>query len=227
MAGCLGIGGKLSSSRSVYSNTLGARGYPVFRNYVPAALLDPHDRGELIVSATFSVRALRQVGWRRSIRDGREAICSIACSSGWMSIRRPSPSRSRRTSERGGEARHWRTVPHRVGHVRKLVEKAGANGSRLHFFDEAGPWSCGLHRQLFEMGRDTPRSRSLSKLLRCRDRCPSAGREADRADRRLLPIWFLAPVVAAVQAMRGVALIVAVTVVPRPATSNASITIGS
>ena len=32
--------------------------------------------------------------------------------------------------ERGGEVRHWGTVPHRPDHVRKLVEKLGVNGSR-------------------------------------------------------------------------------------------------
>ncbi len=35
--------------------------------------------------------------------------------------------------KRGGEVRHWGTVPHGSGHVRKLVEKLGAGGTRLHF----------------------------------------------------------------------------------------------
>ena len=50
--------------------------------------------------------------------------------------------------------RHWGTVPHRPDHVRKLVEKLGANGSLLHFCYEAGPYGYGLHRQLVEMGHD-------------------------------------------------------------------------
>ena len=54
--------------------------------------------------------------------------------------------------ERGGEVRHWGTVPHRPEHVRKLVEKLGVSGSRLRFCYEAGPCGYGLHRQLVEMG---------------------------------------------------------------------------
>lgn len=56
--------------------------------------------------------------------------------------------------ERGGEVRHWGTVPHRPDHIRKLVEKLGAGGSRLHFCYEAGPCGYGLHRQLVELGHD-------------------------------------------------------------------------
>lgn len=56
--------------------------------------------------------------------------------------------------ERGGEVRHWGTVPHRPDHVRKLVEKLAANGNRLCFCYEAGPCGYGLHRQLVEMGHD-------------------------------------------------------------------------
>jgi transposase len=41
--------------------------------------------------------------------------------------------------ERGGEVRHWDTIPHRPDHVRKLDEKLGAGGSELHFCYEAGP----------------------------------------------------------------------------------------
>jgi transposase len=56
--------------------------------------------------------------------------------------------------ERGGEVRHWGTVPHRPDHVRKLAEKLAALGGRLHFCYEAGPCGYGLHRQLVEMGHD-------------------------------------------------------------------------
>lgn len=56
--------------------------------------------------------------------------------------------------ERGGEVRHWGTVPHRPDHVRKLVEKLAADGSRLHFCYEAGPCGYGLYRQLAELGHD-------------------------------------------------------------------------
>lgn len=55
--------------------------------------------------------------------------------------------------ERGGEVRHWGTLPHRPGHVRKLAGKLGAGGGRLHFCHEAGPCGHGLHRQRVEMGR--------------------------------------------------------------------------
>lgn len=56
--------------------------------------------------------------------------------------------------ERGGEVRHLGTVPHRLDHVRKLVEKLAAGGARLHFCYEAGPCGYGLYRQLVEMGHD-------------------------------------------------------------------------
>jgi len=56
--------------------------------------------------------------------------------------------------ERGGEVRHWGTVPHRPDHVRKLVEKLAAGGGRLHVCYEAGPCGYGLHRQVVEMGHD-------------------------------------------------------------------------
>src|SRR6478735_8064041 len=54
----------------------------------------------------------------------------------------------------GGEVRHWGMIPHRPDHVRKLVERLGAAGSRLHFCYEAGPCGYGLHRQLVEMGHE-------------------------------------------------------------------------
>lgn len=56
--------------------------------------------------------------------------------------------------ERGGEVRHWGSVPHRPDHIRKLVEKLVAGGARLQFCYEAGPCGYGLHRQLVEMGHD-------------------------------------------------------------------------
>ena len=56
--------------------------------------------------------------------------------------------------KRGGEVRHWGSVPHRPDHIRKLVEKLAAGGARLHFCYEAGPCGYGLHRQLVEMGRE-------------------------------------------------------------------------
>jgi len=55
---------------------------------------------------------------------------------------------------RGGEVRHWGTVPHRPDQVRKLVEKLAASGARLRFCYEAGPCGCGLHRQIVELGHD-------------------------------------------------------------------------
>jgi transposase len=56
--------------------------------------------------------------------------------------------------ERGGEIRHWGTVPHRPDHIRKFVEKLGAGGRRLHFCYEAGRCGYGLYRQLVELGHD-------------------------------------------------------------------------
>ncbi|MFD2739996.1 IS110 family transposase, partial [Sulfitobacter aestuarii] len=39
--------------------------------------------------------------------------------------------------ERGGEVRHWGTIPNRPDHIRKLVEKLAVHGSRLCFCYEA------------------------------------------------------------------------------------------
>jgi hypothetical protein len=54
--------------------------------------------------------------------------------------------------ERGGEVRHFGTVPHRPDQARKLVEKLAAGGAQRHFCYEAGPCGYGLHRQIVEMG---------------------------------------------------------------------------
>lgn len=54
--------------------------------------------------------------------------------------------------ERGGEVRHFGTVPHWPDHVRKLAEKLAAGGARLHFCNEAGPCGYSIHRQIVEMG---------------------------------------------------------------------------
>lgn len=48
------------------------------------------------------------------------------------------------TEVRGGEVRHWGTIPHRLDHVRKLVERLGTDGCQLHFCYEAGPCGYGL-----------------------------------------------------------------------------------
>lgn len=55
--------------------------------------------------------------------------------------------------ERGGEVRHWGTLPHRLDHVR-TGRKLAAGGGRLYFYYEAGSCGYGLHRQLVEMGHD-------------------------------------------------------------------------
>ena len=56
--------------------------------------------------------------------------------------------------ERGGEVRHWGTLPNRADQVRRLAEKLGSDGRRLQFCYEAGPCGYGLHRQLTELGHD-------------------------------------------------------------------------
>ncbi|MTH35926.1 transposase [Paracoccus limosus] len=55
---------------------------------------------------------------------------------------------------RGGEVRHWGSVPHRPYQIRKRVEKLAAGGAQLHFCYEAGPCGYSLHRQLVKMGHD-------------------------------------------------------------------------
>jgi transposase len=54
---------------------------------------------------------------------------------------------------RGGDVRHWGTIPHRADQIRKLAERLGGT-SRLQFCYEAGPCGYGLHRQLVELGHD-------------------------------------------------------------------------
>lgn len=56
--------------------------------------------------------------------------------------------------ERGGEVRHWGTIPNRPDHIRKLVEKLAVHGSRLCFCYEAGPCGYGPHRQLVGLEHD-------------------------------------------------------------------------
>lgn len=56
--------------------------------------------------------------------------------------------------ERGGDVRHWGTIPNRADHVRKLAEKLGHGARHLHFCYEAGPCGYGLHRQLTDLGHD-------------------------------------------------------------------------
>lgn len=55
---------------------------------------------------------------------------------------------------RCSEVRHWRAIPNRVDHVRKLAERLSANGCRLHFCYEAGPCGYGVYRQLIGLGHD-------------------------------------------------------------------------
>jgi transposase len=55
---------------------------------------------------------------------------------------------------RAGEVRRWGTIPNRANHVRRLAEKLGSGGRRLHLCYEAGPCGYGLHRQLTELGHD-------------------------------------------------------------------------
>ncbi len=37
------------------------------------------------------------------------------------------------SAARGGEVRHWGSIPNRADHVRKLVEKLGGKAGQLHF----------------------------------------------------------------------------------------------
>lgn len=56
--------------------------------------------------------------------------------------------------DRGGEVRHWGTIPNRADHIRKLAEKLGVDARHVHFCYEAGPCGYGLYRQLTEFGHD-------------------------------------------------------------------------
>lgn len=72
----------------------------------------------------------------------------------WLDVHKAPISVAIAQGERGGEVRHWGSVPHRPDHIRKLVEKLAAGGARLHFCYEAVPCGYGLHRQLVEMGHE-------------------------------------------------------------------------
>jgi len=117
--------------------------------------------------------------------------------------------------ERGGEVRHWGTIPNRADHIRKLSDKLGGDGRQLHFCYEAGPCGYGLHRQLTELGHDCVVIAPSLIPVRAGDRV-----KTDRRDALMLAKLHRAGELTAVwvpdtahEAMRGIASIVAVTVV--------------
>ena len=57
-------------------------------------------------------------------------------------------------SGRNGEVRFHGSLPNRPDHIRKLTERLGAGGRRLHFCCEAGPCGYGLYRQLCRLGHE-------------------------------------------------------------------------
>ncbi len=57
-------------------------------------------------------------------------------------------------SGRNGEVRFHGSLPNRPHHIRKLTERLGAGGRRLHFCYEAGPCGYGLYRQLCRLGHE-------------------------------------------------------------------------
>ena len=65
--------------------------------------------------------------------------------------------------ERGGEVRHWGTVSHRPDHVRKLVEKLAAGGSRP---SQLTPRSWGLTQSARPAAGAEPRARNFCRPTR-------------------------------------------------------------
>ena len=57
-------------------------------------------------------------------------------------------------SSRDGEVRCHGSIPNRPEHIRKLADRLGAGGRRLHFCYEAGPCGYGLYRQLCVLGHE-------------------------------------------------------------------------
>ena len=57
---------------------------------------------------------------------------------------------------RGCEVRQWGTAPHRPDHIRKLVEKFSAGGSRLHFAMRLGQSAMACIASLSSWGMTAP-----------------------------------------------------------------------
>jgi transposase len=94
---------------------------------------------------------------------------------------------------RDGEVRHYGVIPGDLEAVAKVVRALRAPTRRLRFVYEAGPCGFGIHRYLTEQGED----------------CVVV---ADQL-RQQTPAWRWAPVVDALQALRGVSFVTAVGLV--------------
>jgi transposase len=123
-----------------------------------------------------------------------------------------------------GEVREYGRIANTPAALQRLVRKLGQRGTKLRFCYEAVPCGYGIQRQLSAAGHDcvvvapsllpqrpgdrikTDRS-SLAKLHRAGIQAVEAARA--RRDRltaqiaAMLPDWALAPVVMALQTMRG------------------------
>lgn len=96
--------------------------------------------------------------------------------------------------ERGGEMRHWGTIPNRADQVRRLAEKLGSDGCGLQFCYEAGPCGYGLHRQLTELGHDCVVVAPSLIPVRAGDRVKTDRRDATMLAKlhragELTPVW--------------------------------------
>src|SRR5437868_3861433 len=115
---------------------------------------------------------------------------------------------------RGGEVRQLGVFENRPEILRKVVSRLSMGGRRLSFCYEAGPCGYGLHRLLTGYGHERVVVAPSLIPMKAGDRV-----KTDRRDRltpqieELRPSWSMASGVAALQSMRGVARVVAVTVV--------------
>src|SRR5437016_3877997 len=118
----------------------------------------------------------------------------------------------------GGEIRQVGVFENRPEILMKLAARLSNGGRRLSFCYEAGPCGYGLHRLLTGCGHDCVVVAPSLIPVKAGDRVKTDRRDAvmlaklHRAG-ELTPSWSMAPVVTALQAMRGIALVVAVTVV--------------
>lgn len=108
---------------------------------------------------------------------------------------------------RGGEVRQLGAIPNRADHIAKLVEKLGKSGRQLNFCYEAGPCGYGLHRHPAQQV-------VLQDYIHAVTDSEARVARLTRQIEDLAPQWSIAPVVEALQAMHGVAFIVAVMLEP-------------
>src|SRR5246500_5429062 len=119
-----------------------------------------------------------------------------------------------------GEVREYGRIANTAGALDRLMRKLGGEGVGLGFCYEAGPCGYGIQRHWSAHGHECVVVAPSLIPKRAGDRVNQAVEAAEaRRDRltaqieAMLPDWTLAPVVAALQTMRGMALVNAATLI--------------